>query len=136
MTVQSQNRRMKIAAIQMLSTPDWARNRDAAARLVARAAANGARLVALPEYFCLLGRRDSDKLALAEDDGSGPIQEFLSDLAREHGLWLVGGTLPVKAAQPDHVLNRCAVYGPDGRELGHYDKIHLVAFDNGRKSYD
>jgi deaminated glutathione amidase len=135
-TVQSQNRRMKIAAVQMVSTPEWARNRDAAARLVARAAGAGARLVALPEYFCLLGRRDSDKLALAEDPGSGTIQEFLSDLAREHTVWLVGGTLPVKAELPDRVLNRCAVYGPDGRELGHYDKIHLFAYDNGRESYD
>ncbi len=138
-TVQSQNRRMKIAAVQMVSTPDWPHNRDAAARLVGKAAAAGARLVALPEYFCLLGRRDSDKLALAEDPGSGTIQEFLADLAREHALWLVGGTLPVKAGRTDsgdHVLNRCAVYGPDGREAGHYDKIHLFAFDNGRESYD
>lgn len=135
-TGQSQNRRMKIAAVQMVSTPDWARNRDATARLVARAATEGARLVALPEYFCLLGRRDRDKLALAEDPGSGAIQEFLADLAREHAVWLVGGTLPVKAEVPDRVLNRCAVYAPDGREAGHYDKIHLFAYDNGRESYD
>jgi deaminated glutathione amidase len=127
---------MKIAAVQMVSTPEWARNRDAAARLVAKAAAGGARLVALPEYFCLLGRRDSDKLALAEDPGGGTIQKFLSDLAREHALWLVGGTLPVRAGVPDHVLNRSVVYGPDGREAGHYDKIHLFAYDNGRESYD
>ncbi len=126
----------KIAAVQMVSAPDWPRNREAAARLVAQAAQAGATLVALPEYFCLLGRRDTDKLALAEAPGDGPIQNFLSDLAREHGVWLVGGTLPVKMAQEGRVLNRCCVYAPDGREAAHYDKIHLFAFDNGRESYD
>jgi len=127
---------MKIAAVQMVSSPDWPTNRDAAARLVAQAAAAGAQLVLLPEYFCILGRRDTDKLALAEAPGAGPIQQFLSDLAREHGLWLVGGTLPVKAPGQEQVLNRCCVYGPDGQAVGHYDKIHLFAFDNGRESYD
>jgi nitrilase len=131
---------MKIAAVQMVSTPDWEANRDAAARLVAQAAAAGAGLVALPEYFCLMGRQDTDKLALAEPAGSGPIQQFLAGLAREHGLWLVGGTLPVAAdvgsGGPSHVLNRCCVFGPDGAQATHYDKIHLFAFDNGRESYD
>jgi nitrilase len=127
---------MKIAAVQMVSTPDWAANRDAAARLVAQAAADGAQLVALPEYFCLLGRKDTDKLALAEAAGEGPIQRFLSDTARAHGIWLVGGTVPVRAATSEHVLNRCCVFAPDGHEAGHYDKIHLFAYDNGRESYD
>lgn len=132
------HRHMKIAAVQMVSSPDWAQNRDAAARLVAQAAAAGAQLVALPEYFCLLGRRDTDKLALAEPAGSGPIQDFLAGLAREHGLWLVGGTLPVVASpQADgRVLNRCCVFAPDGTAAGHYDKLHLFAFDNGSESYD
>ena len=127
---------MKIAAVQMVSTPDWPTNRAAAARLVAQAAAAGASLVLLPEYFCILGRRDTDKLALAEPAGEGPIQRFLADTAREHGLWLVGGTFPVKTPAKDHVLNRCCVVSPDGVEAAHYDKIHLFAFDNGRESYD
>jgi deaminated glutathione amidase len=139
-TAQSQNRPMKTAAVQMISSPDWAQNRDAAARLVAQAAAAGAQLVALPEYFCLLGRRDTDKLALAEDAGHGPIQAFLAETARLHGIWLIGGTLPVKAGsdagENSRVLNRCAVYGPDGSAVGHYDKMHLFAYDNGRESYD
>jgi predicted amidohydrolase len=132
------HRHMKIAAVQMVSTPDWAQNRDAAARLVAQAAAAGAMLVALPEYFCLLGRRDTDKLALAEPAGAGPIQDFLSGLARAHGVWLVGGTLPVSAAPgpSGRVLNRCCVFAPDGAAAGHYDKLHLFAFDNGTESYD
>ena len=127
---------MKIAAVQMVSTPDWTRNRDAAARLVAQAAAAGAGLVALPEYFCLMGQRDTDKLALAEAPGSGPIQQFLSDTAREHGLWLVGGTLPVATALEGRVFNRCCLFAPDGTEAAHYDKLHLFAFENGRESYD
>jgi deaminated glutathione amidase len=127
---------MKIAAVQMVSSPDWPANRDAAARLVGQAAAAGAQLVLLPEYFCVLGRRDTDKLALAEAPGQGPIQAFLAALAQEHALWLVGGTLPVRVPGQDSVLNRCAVFDPDGKPAGHYDKIHLFAFDNGRESYD
>ena len=127
---------MKIAAVQMVSTPDWPSNRDAAARLIGEAAAAGAKLVLLPEYFCILGRRDTDKLALAEASGSGPIQTFLADAARSFGLWLVGGTLPVATANADKVFNRCCVYAPDGSEAAHYDKMHLFAFDDARESYD
>jgi nitrilase len=134
------NAAMKIAAVQMVSGPEWPANRDAAARLIAAAAAAGAGLVALPEYFCLMGQHDSDKLALAEAaGGSGPdapIQRFLSETAREHVLWLIGGTLPVASGAAAQVLNRCCVYGPDGAAVAHYDKIHLFAFDNGRESYD
>ncbi len=127
---------MKIAAVQMVSTPDWPDNRDAAARLIAQAAAAGATLVSLPEYFCFMGRRDSDKLALAEAPGAGPVQQFLADSARRHGLWLVGGTLPVAGGAPGRVLNRCCVFAPDGSPAGHYDKLHLFAYDNGREAYD
>lgn len=127
---------MKIAAVQMVSTPDWPHNREAAARLIAQAADAGAGLVALPEYFCLMGQRDSDKLALAEPPGAGPIQQFLADAARRHGLWLVGGTLPVQSGTAGQVFNRCCVYAPDGHEAAHYDKLHLFAYDNGRESYD
>jgi nitrilase len=127
---------MKIAAVQMVSTPEWPANRDAAARLVAAAAAAGAGLVQLPEYFCTMGRRDTDKLALAEPPGDGPIQRFLADTARQHAIWLVGGTLPVQTGVAGQVLNRCCVYAPDGAAAAHYDKVHLFAFDNGRESYD
>jgi predicted amidohydrolase len=130
--------RMKIAALQMVSTPDWPSNRDSAQRLMAQAAAAGAQLVLLPEYFCILGRRDTDKLALAEPPGdhAAPIQTFLAQAAREYGLWVVGGTLPVRSAADGLVLNRCCVFNPSGVEAAHYDKVHLFAFDNGRESYD
>ena len=125
----------RIAAVQMVAAPDWQTNREAAARLVAQAAASGAQLVALPEYFCIMGRRDTDKLAIAESAGDGPIQRFLSDTARQHGIWLVGGTLPVRV-DAARALNRCCVFGPDGTLAAHYDKIHLFAYDNGSEAFD
>jgi nitrilase len=127
---------MKIAALQMVSTPDVSRNLAAAAGLIARAAAAGAELLALPEYFCLMGRRDDDKLAIAEVLGDGPIQRFLADQAREHGLWIVGGTLPLRANTPARVRNSSLVFAPDGTQAARYDKMHLFAFDNGREQYD
>lgn len=126
---------MKMAAIQMVSTPDWARNRDSAARLITEAVGQGAQLLALPEYFCIMGRDDSDKLVLAEVDGEGPIQAFLSDTARQHGVWLIGGTLPMRA-QGRRARNSCCVYAPDGQRAARYDKLHLFAFDNGTEHYD
>jgi len=127
---------MKIAALQTVSTTDVDRNLDAAARLIAEAAHAGAQLAALPENFCLMGRCDEDKLAIAEAPGSGPIQAFLAAQAKAHGLWLIGGTLPMRAAAPDRVRNACCVFAPDGRLAARYDKIHLFRYDNGRESYD
>ncbi len=127
---------MKIAALQMVSTPEVARNLDAAAALIARAAAAGARLVALPEYFCLMARRDEDKLAAAETPGDGPIQRFLAEQSRTHGLWVVGGTLPLRAGAGARVRNSSLVYAPDGTLAARYDKMHLFAFDNGREQFD
>ena len=127
---------MKIAALQMVSTPDVDRNLDAAAALIARAAAAGAALVALPEYFCLMGRRDDDKLGIAETPGVGPIQRFLAAQARAQGLWVVGGTLPLRAASAGRVHNSNLVYAPDGSQAARYDKMHLFAFDNGRERFD
>ena len=128
---------MKLAAVQMVSTPDVATNLDAARRLVAQAAAAGAQLVALPEYFCLMGRSDTDKLAVAEAPGHGPIQQMLADAARRHGLWLIGGTLPMATGDdPNRVYNACCVYAPDGTLAARYDKLHLFRYDNGSERYD
>ena len=127
---------MKIAALQTVATPHVERNLEAAARLIAEAARGGAQLAALPEYFCLMGQRDTDKLAIAEAAGDGPIQRFLAAQAKQHGLWLIGGTLPLRSATPERVRNACCVYAPDGRLAARYDKIHLFRFDNGRESYD
>lgn len=128
---------MKIAALQMVSTPGLDHNLKAAARLVAHAASQGARLVSLPEYFCFMGHRDADKLAIAEREGHGPIQAFLADQARAHRVWLIGGTLPIATGDPNRVRNRCCVFDPDGRPVGHYDKLHLFRYQNDQgEDYD
>jgi len=127
---------MKVAALQMVSTPDVARNLQAAARLIAQVADAGARLALLPEYFGLMGRRDSDKFDIAEAPGDGPIQRFLSEQARQHQLWLLGGTLPLRESGAALLRNSCLVFAPDGQLAARYDKMHLFAFDNGRERYD
>src|SRR5512140_116470 len=127
---------MKVAAIQMVSAVTVPANLESARRLIEQAAREGAELAVLPEYFCLMGRRDGDKLAVRESDGAGMIQQFLAKAARECGLWLVGGTLPLVAADEDHVRNTSLVFSPAGEQVARYDKIHLFAFDNGKEHYD
>ena len=127
---------MKIAALQMVSTTSVEQNCATAAHLIAQAARDGAELVALPEYFCVMGRSERDKLAVAETPGDGPIQSMLSDAAREHRIWVIGGTLPLRSPDPQRVLNSNGVYAPDGTLAARYDKIHLFRYDNGREHYD
>lgn len=135
---------MRVAALQMVSAAAVAANLERAHVLLSEAARDGAELAVLPEYFCLLGRRDTDKLGIQETFGAGVIQQFLSDTARELGLWIVGGTLPLSAgsgaASSDgdrtRVYNSTLVYSPAGDCVARYDKIHLFRFDNGRERYD
>ncbi len=127
---------MQVAALQMVSGLTLEGNLQAARALMEQAALAGCELAVLPEYFCLLGRKDTDKLALRERAGAGRIQQFLAASARDYGLWLVGGTLPMEAADAGHVRNTTLVYGPDGQCAARYDKIHLFRFDNGRETYD
>lgn len=135
---------MKVASIQMVSTASVDENIAQARKLLEQAAAAGAELAVLPEYFCLIGQRDADKLAIAETFGahsndtesSAPLQTFLSHTARELGLWIVGGTIPLRANQPDRVFNSSLVFNPAGECVARYDKIHLFRFNNGRESYD
>jgi predicted amidohydrolase len=125
-----------VAAVQMVSTPDVDDNLASAARLVVEAAAGGAQLVALPEYWPIMGMRDTDKVAQAEQPGAGPIQAFMAQAARAHGIWLVGGTLPLVSSEAGKVLNTTLVYDPQGRQVCRYDKIHLFGFTKGSESYD
>jgi len=126
----------RIAAIQMVSTPDVDTNIASARRLVAEAARQGAELVLLPEYWPILGMHENDKLAAAEQLGRGPIQDAMATLARELGIWLIGGTLPLAAPVPGKVLNTLLVYDPGGRAVARYDKIHLFGFTRGEESYN
>ena len=127
---------MKMAALQMVSGTDLSANLATARRLLEQAAHLGAELAVLPEYFCLMGQRDADKLTLAEQPGHGPIQAMLSQAARELGLWVVGGTLPIATPDPARVANTTLVFNPQGECAARYDKIHLFRFDNGRERYD
>jgi nitrilase len=127
---------MKVAAVQMVSGQDVAANVQAAERALSEAADQGAELALLPEYFCLLGRSDRDKLAVAEQPGQGPIQDRLSRLAQRLGLWIVGGTLPLATANPEQVRNSSLVFNPAGEQVARYDKIHLFRFSQGAESYD
>jgi nitrilase len=127
---------MKIAALQTVSGPSVAANIEAARALLQQAAASGAELAVLPEYFCLMGHRDTDKLAVRESFGAGPVQTFLSETARALKLWIVGGTLPLAGADEAHVRNTSLAYSPQGECVARYDKIHLFRFDNGREQYD
>jgi nitrilase len=126
----------RIAAVQMTSTPQIEQNLQTAAVLIAQAAAQGAKLVVLPEYFCLMGWKDEDKVAQRELDGVGRIQDFLATTARQHDIWLVGGTLPLVAPQADKVKNTVLVYNPAGERVARYDKIHLFSFRKDAEAYD
>jgi nitrilase len=125
-----------VAAVQMVSTPVVDENIATARRLIGEAAARGAKLVTLPEYWPIMGMTDTDKVAHAEQPGQGPIQDFLAGQAREHGIWLIGGTLPLVSGDAGRVLNTTLVYDPEGRHVGRYDKIHLFGFNKGAESYD
>lgn len=133
---------MKVAALQMVSGTALQANLAVAGALLAEAAAAGAELALLPEHFALLGQRDTDKLAIAEPhapaspaDG-GTIQTFLQNAARTHGLWLVGGSLPLATTDPAKAHNTTLVYNPQGGCVARYDKVHLFNFDNGRERHD
>lgn len=128
---------MKCAALQMVSSHDLQHNLRAAQRLVEQAAEAGAELVLLPEYFCLLGLRDTDKLGVQESLGAGPIQDALADWARRYRLWVLGGTLPLASADdPQRVYNSTLVFDPQGERAARYDKIHLFRFQRGSENYD
>ncbi|MCD8494379.1 MAG: carbon-nitrogen hydrolase family protein [Burkholderiaceae bacterium] len=125
-----------VAAVQMVSTDDVGFNIERASHGIRQAADKNAQLVVLPEYFCLLSPRDEAKKEIAEDYGDGPIQTALSNLARETGVWLVGGTLPIKSGQNDKVFNTQLVFSPDGKVIARYDKIHLFNFSQGNERYN
>jgi nitrilase len=132
----SATERMRVAAVQTVSGGDVEANLASAEPLVAAAAAEGARLVVLPEYFGIFGLRATDKVSVREADGDGPQQAFLSRLARQQGIWLVGGTVPIASADPGRVRSALVVYAPDGKRIARYDKIHLFAFTRGDERYD
>ncbi|MGZ4958524.1 MAG: carbon-nitrogen hydrolase family protein [Methylomonas sp.] len=113
------------AAIQMASGPHVSANLLEAEKLIAEAAKAGAKLVALPENFAIMGMHELDKVKVREPDGSGPIQDFLSSVAKKHGVWVVGGTIPLAGNDPNKVRAACLIYDAQGKRVARYDKIHL-----------
>lgn len=126
---------LKVASIQMVSTPNLQENLSTASRLIAAAAADGAQLAVLPEYFCLMGLKDTDKVTARECIGSGPIQEQLSQIAMQNKLHLVAGTIPLEAKDSNKVLNTTLVFDPTGQQIARYDKIHLFGFQTETERY-
>lgn len=126
----------KVAAIQMVSAASVERNIERAGYWIAEAAKQSAQLVVLPEYFCLMGRKETDKLSVAETEGVGPIQDFLSDAARQHHIYLSAGSMPLVSPDAGRVFNTQLVYNPLGEQISRYDKIHLFSFSRGEESYD
>jgi nitrilase len=125
-----------VAALQMSSSADVARNLAAARGLLEDARAAGAILAVLPENFCFMARHESERRAIVEADGDGPVQRAMSGAARELGLWIVAGTQPIAVPGEPRPANACIVYDADGRRVARYDKIHLFAYDNGSERYD
>jgi len=120
----------------MVSGPRVAENLETAGRLVADAVAQGARLVVLPEYFPIIGAADADRVRAREVFGDGPIQAWLAETARRHGIWLFAGSIPLAASTPDKMRNSSLVFNPAGACVERYDKVHLFGFSKGEESYD
>lgn len=115
----------KCAAIQMASSPNVGFNLLEAEKLIAEAVKAGAKLVALPENFALMGEHELDKIRIKEVDGHGPIQNFLSETAAKYGVWIVGGTMPIAGDAENKVRAACLIYNERGERVARYDKMHL-----------
>ena len=126
---------VRVAAIQMASGPNVSANLAEAERLIALAVTAGAKLVVLPEYFAIMGLKDTDKVAARESEGKGPIQKFLAAQAKKNKIWLVGGSVPLACDDPKKVRNSCLVYDDKGKLAARYDKIHLFGLDLGNERY-
>ncbi len=125
----------RVAAIQMASGPNVAANLEEATRLIDMAVSIGVRIVALPEYFAIMGMKETDKVAVREKPGDGPIQQWMSETAAKHRIWLIGGSIPVASSVPHKVRNTCFVYDKEGKEVAHYDKIHLFNLALGTENF-
>ncbi|MBV7561487.1 carbon-nitrogen hydrolase family protein [Pseudomonas sp. sia0905] len=122
---------MSFAVIQMVSQDDIAANLQQARRLLEQAAVGGARLAVLPENFSALGRRDAAALGRLEASGNGPVLPWLRSAARELGLWIVAGTLPLPPqGEPEGKPRACSLLVDEhGEFVARYDKLHLFDVD-------
>lgn len=126
---------VKIAGIQMASGPNVSANLSEAERLIKIATEQGAKLIVLPEYFAIMGIKETDKVKVGEKEGSGPIQQFLSSTARKTDVWIVAGSIPLQSETKDKVYNACMVYDNTGKLVARYNKIHLFGLNLGNEKY-
>ena len=126
-----------VAAIQMASGPNVQANLDQAERLIAEAVAQSAALIVLPENFSFMGKTDFEHMNVAEEDGEGVVQKFLSEQAKKHAIWLVGGTVPLKSEDANKLFSSCMLFNDQGERVARYDKIHLfdVHLEESNESY-
>lgn len=127
---------MQVAAIQMVSSPILSENLAVAEQLIDQAAAAGAKLILLPEYFCQIGLHETDKFAIAETVGAGPMQDCIASKAKQHAIWIAAGSLPLRIDQSPKVSNTTLLYGPDGTVRARYDKLHLFSYLDGERDID
>ena len=114
-----------VAAIQMTSSHVVADNLAAAAGLLREAKELGCEIACLPENFSFIGLRDADKVQVAEVDGEGPVQSFLSKTARDLKMWILGGTIVIRGDGDSRVTNSSLLIDAAGKRVARYDKIHL-----------
>ncbi|MFP3872993.1 MAG: carbon-nitrogen hydrolase family protein [Thiohalophilus sp.] len=128
----------RVAAIQMASGPNVGANLTEAGRLISQAVDGGARLIVLPENFAIMGMHEVDKVKLREQPGKGPIQDFLAEQARKHGIWIVGGTLPLQSDDEQRIRAACLLIDDQGRQVARYDKVHLfdVHLEENAETYN
>ncbi len=125
---------VRVAAIQMASGANVAANLAETQQLIELAVGAGAKLVVLPEFFPIMAK-DKDLIAAREAEGTGPIQRFLSRMAKKYAIWLIGGSIPLEASVPSKVRNSCLVFDDRGKQVARYDKIHLFGMDLGNEHY-
>lgn len=127
----------KVAAIQMASGPNVKANLAEAEKLIKIAVQQEAELVVLPENFAIMGMDEADKVKIAEEVGSGLLQDYLKEQAKKHNIWLVGGTIPIRSSEPGKVFAACLLFNPQGELVTRYDKIHLfdVTIEASNESY-
>jgi nitrilase len=121
----------------MASGPNVQANLAETEKLIRTAVQQDAELVVLPENYAIMGLKESDKVAIAEQPGDGPMQQFMAEQARKHGIWLVGGTIPIRSDEPGKVYSTSLLYNSDGEMVARYDKIHLfdVTIEASMESY-
>lgn len=127
----------KIAAIQMASGPHVQANLMEAGRLIKEASAQGANMVVLPENFAIMGTKETDAVAVAENPGQGPIQSFMSQCAKKYSVWIVAGTIPIKSQNPQKAFAASIMYNDKGEAVARYNKLHLfdVEIEEPKETY-